>query len=250
MLNLYIYLLVFVLGNLIGSFLNVCIYRIPRNESVIYPPSHCMSCGYKIKWYDNIPIISYFILLRGKCRKCKEKISLQYPIIEMLTGIIYVIIFFRSGITWTTLVLWLFASILLTLSIIDLKEYILPDRLTFSLIIIGIVLAGIFDLRNLEGSFLGAAVYAFPFMLLYGFGEAVLKKEVMGFGDVKLGAGIGAFLGYTSFMKFWIFLTIAFCSGAIISLILIILKIKTRKDIIPFGPFIALAGLVMALGFF
>jgi leader peptidase (prepilin peptidase)/N-methyltransferase len=248
MLNMYIYAIVFVIGNLIGSFLNVCIYRIPNNESVIFPPSHCPHCGYKIKWYDNIPIISYFVLLRGKCRKCKEGISLQYPIVEIFTGILYVIIFYRGGISFVTPVLWIFTSILLVLAIIDLKKYILPDRLTFALIILGFLFTLILNPYNMETSFLGAATYSFPFMLIYAFGDAVLKKEVMGFGDVKLGAGIGAFLGYTSFIQFWYFITISFCTGAIISLMLIALKIKSRKDIIPFGPFIALSGFIMALG--
>lgn len=237
----------FVFGNLIGSFLNVCIYRIPRGESVVNPPSHCPKCGYKIKWYDNIPILSYFVFLRGKCRQCKEKISIQYPLIEIFTGLIVVIIYFRYYFSLLTLILWVFCSILIVLSIIDIKEYILPDRLTFSLIIIGFIVALLFDITNIERVFIGASVYAFPFWIIYGFGEAFFKKEVMGFGDVKLASGIGALLGYTSFGKFWMFLTIAFVSGTIISLLLIALKIKSRKDMIPFGPFIAFSGFFMML---
>lgn len=237
----------FIMGNLIGSFLNVCIYRIPKGESVISPPSHCFKCGYNIKWYDNIPIVSYFILLRGKCRNCKEKISIQYPIIEIFTGIIFTIVYFRYDYSLFTLIMWLIASILIVLSIIDIREYILPDKLTFSLIIIGFIIAAIVGLDTLERSFLGAAAYAFPFWILYGFGETFLKKDIMGFGDVKLAAGIGAILHYTTFNRFWIFLTLAFVLGTIVSLLLIALKIKNRKDMVPFGPFIALAGFIMFL---
>ena len=240
-----IYIIIFILGNIIGSFLNVCICRIPENESVVFPPSHCPKCGYKIKWYDNIPIISYFILLRGKCRKCKEKISIQYPIIEMLTGIIFVVIFYKYQLTFLTIKFWIYGSILLTLAIIDLKTYMLPNRLTFSLVILGFLLSFIDPRITLFHSFIGAAVYNFPFLILYIFGQEVLKKDVMGFGDVKLGMGIGAFLGYTSFIEFYMFFMLSFTVGAVISLILMALKIKNRKDMIPFGPFIALSGLIM-----
>jgi len=240
-----IYIIIFILGNIIGSFLNVCIYRIPRNESVAFPPSHCPNCGYKIKWYDNIPIISYFLLLRGKCRGCKEKISLQYPIIEILTGIIFLTIFYKYQLTFLTIKFWIFGSILLTLAIIDLKTYTLPNRLTFSLVILGFILSFIDPRITLFQSFKGAAVYNFPFLILYIFGQEVLKKDVMGFGDVKLGIGIGSFLGYTGFVNFYLFFMLSFVSGAVVSLILMALKLKSRKDMIPFGPFIALAGFLM-----
>ncbi|MGM0509267.1 MAG: prepilin peptidase [Fusobacteriota bacterium] len=240
-----LYILIFIIGNIIGSFLNVCIHRIPRNESVVYPPSHCPNCGYKINWYDNIPIISYFLLLRGKCRKCKNKISIQYPLIEILTGFVFVAIFYRFGLTLPTIKFWIYGAILITLAIIDLKTYILPNRLTFSLIILGFILSFIDPRITIFHAFIGASVYNFPFLILFIFGKEILKKDIMGFGDVKLGMGIGAFLGYTNFINFYMFFMLSFVIGAVISLILMALKIKNRKDMIPFGPFIALAGFIV-----
>jgi leader peptidase (prepilin peptidase)/N-methyltransferase len=247
--DLLVYIYVFIIGNIVGSFLNVCIYRIPRGESVVFPPSHCTKCGYKIKWYDNIPLISYFILLRGKCRKCREKIPLRYPIVEIITGIIWMIVYAKFGLTVETLKIFMFASILIVLSYIDINEYLLPDRLTFFLVISGIGLSFIGE-NGIESSFIGAAVYGFPFLVLYIFGEDVLKKDIMGFGDIKLGAGVGTYIGYTTFYNFYIFLTIAFVAGAIISVLLIFLKIRKREELVPFGPYIALSAFIclMILG--
>lgn len=244
--NLLILIYVFIIGNIVGSFLNVCIYRIPRGESVVSPPSHCPKCGYKIRWYDNIPLISYFILLQGKCRECKEKIPLRYPIVEIFTGIVWTIVFLRFGMTIETLKIFMFTSILIVLSYIDINEYILPDKLTFFLFISGVAL--FFTGNNsLESSFLGAAAYSFPFLILYVFGEDVLKKDVMGFGDIKLAAGVGAYIGYTSFFKLYLFFTIAFVTGAIISVFLILFKIRKREELVPFGPYIALSAFISIL---
>ena len=244
-----IYIYIFIIGAIIGSFLNVCIYRIPKKESVVFPPSHCPNCGYKIKWYDNIPIISYFILLRGKCRQCKTKISLQYPLVELLTGILFLGVFIRYGNSILTIKYMILTGLLIVLSGIDIEKHILPDKLTFSMLIIGFVLS-FFSEINILYSFIGAATFSFPFMLIYGFGEDILKKEIMGFGDVKLTAAIGAFWGYRGFYSLYVFFMLAFTIGAIVSLILIGLKIKTRKDIIAFGPFIAIAGYILVLGLY
>lgn len=246
-LGLAIY--VFVLGCIIGSFLNVCIYRIPKEENLAYPPSHCPNCGYKIKWYENIPILSYVFLLRGKCRNCKNKISVQYPLVEFLTGVVYLLVFLKYGISFRTLIFFIFFSLLIVLSGIDLKKYYLPDRLSLSLIFLGLILS-FFNGVGLERAFLGASAYAFPFMLIYGFGDSFIKKEVMGFGDVKLASGIGAFLGYMNFYILHVFFTVAFVLGATISLMLIGLKIKKRKDIIPFGPFLSAASFLVVLVFY
>ena len=246
-ITLLIYIYVFIIGNVVGSFLNVCIYRIPRGESVVSPPSHCPNCGYKIRWYDNIPIISYFLLLRGRCRQCKNKISIRYPIVEILTGFIWLSIFVRYQISIDSLNYIIMATILIVISYIDINEYYIPNRLSFMLFILGVLTSFIPGGITPEQSFVGAAVYGLPFLIIYIFGEEVLKKEIMGFGDVKLGMGIGAFVGYSSYLKFHIFFTTAFVLGAIISLLLIILKIKDRKSLIPFGPFISIAGFITAL---
>jgi leader peptidase (prepilin peptidase)/N-methyltransferase len=240
---------VFVLGCIIGSFLNVCIYRIPLGENLAYPPSHCPNCGHKIRWYENIPILSYVFLLRGKCRKCKTKISIQYPLVEFLTGVVYTLVFLKYGVSFRTLIFFMFFSLLIVLSGIDLKKYYIPDRLSLSLIFLGLVLS-FFNGVGLERSFLGASTYAFPFILIYGFGDSFMKKEVMGFGDVKLAAGIGSFLGYMNFYILHMFFTTAFVLGAGISLMLIGLKIKKREDMVPFGPFLSAASLLVVLVFY
>lgn len=233
----------FILGSVIGSFLNVVIYRLPRGENLSRPGSHCPVCNEAIKWYDNVPIFSY-IALRGKCRVCKTKISIQYPLIEILTGILFLLVYLKFGYTLNTIKFFIFVSILLSAAIIDIKSYFLPDSLTFSLIILGIISATVSHM-NYEISFMGAAAYAFPFLLLYGYGEYIFKKEAMGFGDIKLAAGIGSFLGYAGFFNLYLYITITFVIGSVVSLTLIRLKIKERTSQIAFAPYLALAGFIM-----
>lgn len=237
------FLYVFLLGAVIGSFLNVCIYRIPRGESVNFPPSHCPVCKENIKWYDNMPILSYLVL-GGKCRVCKSKISVQYPLIEAMTGVLFLLTYFKFDFSLLSLKFFVFISILIVLSIIDLKSYYLPDSLTFSLIVLGIAFAYITGL-TLEQAYIGASAYAFPFILIYGFGEYIFKKEAMGFGDIKLAAGIGAFLGYLGFYNLYLWFTLTFVIGSVISLILIGLKVKERRSQIPFAPFLSIAAIIM-----
>lgn len=233
----------FILGTVIGSFLNVVIYRLPRGENLSKPGSHCPVCGEGIHWYDNVPVFSY-VALRGKCRVCKTKISIQYPLIETLTGFLFLLVYFKYGYSLESIKYFIFVSILISLSIIDIKNYFLPDSLTFSLIILGIILASISGI-SYEVAFVGASAYAFPFLLIYGYGEYVFKKEAMGFGDIKLAAGIGSFLGYQGFFNLYLYFTITFVIGAIISLSLIRLKIKERTSQIAFAPYLAIAALIM-----
>lgn len=233
----------FILGIVIGSFLNVVIYRVPRRENLSKPGSHCPICNEPIKWYDNIPILSY-IALGGKCRICRTKISIQYPLIELLTGFLFLLVYFKFGYSLKTLLFFAYVSILLSLSIIDIKNYFLPDSMTFSLIILGLISSGLTGL-SYELSFVGAGAYAFPFLLIYGYGEYVFKKEALGFGDIKLAAGVGSFLGYLGFFNLYLYLTITFVIGAIVSLSLIRLKIKERTSQIAFAPYLAIAGFIM-----
>jgi len=236
------------LGTVIGSFLNVVIYRLPRGQNLSYPGSSCPICKEKIKWYDNVPILSY-IALGGKCRVCKTKISIQYPFVELLAGFLFLLVYVKFGYSILTIKYFIFVSILISVSIIDIKSYFIPDSLTFSLILLGMISA-FFSNINLESAFIGAGAYAFFFIIIYGYGEYIFKKEAMGFGDIKLGAGVGAYIGYTTFYNFYIFLTIAFVAGAIISVLLIILKIRKREELVPFGPYIALSAFIclMILG--
>lgn len=243
---LQVYAIVFIIGLVIGSFLNVCIYRLQVNKSVVFPASHCTSCNSKIKIYDNIPVLSYLIL-RGKCRNCGEKISVKYPIVEIFTGVIFLLIFNKYFFYPQALVYLFFACILIVLSVIDIETYTLPDKLSFLLIITGFLSCLFNQKLSFESSYIGAATYAFPFLLIYGFGKSVLKKDIMGFGDVKLGAGIGAFLGYASLSKLYMFFMTSFVLGSIISLLLIALKIRSKKELVPFGPFLALSALLMII---
>ena len=229
-------LLVLTYGLLIGSFLNVLIYRIPRDESIAFPGSHCPVCSHKLAWYDNVPLFSY-LSLKGECRYCKTSISLQYPLIESLNAIIYIFLYFRFGFSPIFVFYALVSSALIAIAIIDLKELIIPDSLVISIIALTVfykainyfvysvspdILDSIFGLLAAGGLFLAIVIFS-------GGG--------MGGGDVTLIGALGFVLGLKN-----IFLVIflSFLYGATISIFLLATKLKTRKDPIPFGPFIIL----------
>jgi leader peptidase (prepilin peptidase)/N-methyltransferase len=229
--------LVFIYGLIIGSFLNVCIYRIPRNESVVFPSSHCPNCNHYLKWYDNIPLFSY-IFLGGKCRYCKAPISIQYPIVETLNALIYLILFYYFSFSIDFIFYALISSVLVVITFIDLKEMIIPDALVITILILSVVYKAVnyftYDINPQILSSLGGLLLAGGLFLAI----VILSKGGMGGGDVTLIAALGFILGH-KFILFNIFLS--FILGAVISLILLLTKIKTRKDPIPFGPFIILA---------
>jgi leader peptidase (prepilin peptidase) / N-methyltransferase len=235
--------LVFVLGLIVGSFSNVCIYRIPRNESVIYPASHCPKCRNKIKPIDNIPLLSY-ILLKGRCRNCGSKISIQYPLVEFLTGLIYLIIYLIYGLSIQSLAYIILSSALIIITFIDLQEQMIPDVISLPGIVVGLILSFMVPYISFINSALGALVGGGIILIIAWVGSIIFKKEAMGGGDVKLTAMIGAFLGwrYTIISLFW-----GFFLGALIGIILIMTKIKKREDAIPFGPFIALGSIITLL---
>jgi leader peptidase (prepilin peptidase)/N-methyltransferase len=241
-------LLFLIMGLLFGSFYNVCIYRIPKKESIAFPPSHCPKCNHKIRWWENIPVISYVLILRGKCSSCGERISIQYPLVELITGLSFGLIYYRYGMSIWTVELVIVASILIIASGIDWENYYIPDRFTLGLMILGYGFS-FFNGVGIERSFIGSACYAFFFVIIYGYGERVFKKEVLGFGDVKLAAGIGSIVGYLGFYRMHIFVTASFVSGAVYGIYLMITKKKDRKSEVPFGPFIALGGFISALLF-
>jgi len=234
---------VLLLGLIIGSFSNVCIYRIPRNESLIRPGSHCPKCNQPIKFYDNIPLVS-FIILKGKCRYCKGKISWQYPLVEFLTGIIYLLLFLRYGLQLVTFVYMFFCSALIIITFIDLKENIIPDVLSLPFLLLGFLMS--FFLKNLSpiNSLLGILAGGGVLLLVAILGSFLFKKEAMGGGDIKLAAMVGAFLGWQLTL---LSLFLSFFTGAIIGIVILI-KNKGESDPIPFGPFIAL-GTIIALFF-
>ena len=154
----------FILGTVIGSFLNVVIYRLPRGQNLSYPGSSCPICKEKIRWYDNVPILSY-IALGGKCRVCKTKISIQYPLVELLAGFLFLLVYVKFGYSILTIKYFIFVAILISASIIDIKSYFIPDSLTFSLILLGMISTFVSSI-NLESAFIGAGTYAFFFIII------------------------------------------------------------------------------------
>ena len=235
--------LIFILGLIVGSFSNVCIYRIPRNESMIYPASHCPKCRSSIRPIDNIPLLSY-ILLKGKCRNCGSKISIQYPVVEFLTGIIYIFIFLIYGLTLQSLIYIILSSALIIIAFIDLNEQIVPDIISLPGIVIGLILSFFVPYISFINSVLGVVVGGGIILVIGLVGSVIFKKEAMGGGDVKLAAMIGAFLGW----KYTIIsLFLGFFLGALVGIFLILLKIKSKEDMVPFGPFIALGSFITLL---
>jgi leader peptidase (prepilin peptidase)/N-methyltransferase len=235
--------LIFILGLIVGSFSNVCIYRIPKNESIIYPASHCPKCRTKIKPIDNIPLLSY-ILLKGRCRNCKSKISIQYPIVEFLTGLIYLIIYLTYGLSIQSLIYIILSSALLIIAFIDLNEQIVPDEISLPGIAAGFILSFFVPYISFINSALGVVVGGGIILIIGMAGSVIFKKEAMGGGDVKLAAMIGAFLGWRYIV---ISLFLGFFLGALAGIILIISKIKSREDTVPFGPFIVLGSFITLL---
>ncbi|MGB2578619.1 leader peptidase (prepilin peptidase)/N-methyltransferase [Elusimicrobium simillimum] len=233
-------------GLIIGSFLNVCIYRIPLNQSVAFPASHCMKCNTKIKWYDNVPVLSYLIL-RGKCRSCGDKISFQYPLVELVTGILTGFFVWRYGLTvWTGVVLVAVYSLII-LSVIDMKIMIIPDRFSLGLIIWGLAFcwcnpnfSGTY-LQTLWQSFLGGLVGFGGLFAIAVLGLLLFKKESMGGGDIKLMGGVGALLGWQGVITT---VVIASAAGLVYSVYLLIRKKAGRESAIPFGPFLSFGALV------
>lgn len=233
-------LLIFTYGLLIGSFLNVCIYRIPREENIAFPSSHCPNCNTNLKWYDNIPLLSY-IILKGKCRYCDTNISSQYPMIELLNAIIYLLLFYKFNLSIDFIFYALIASTLIVVTIIDLKEMIIPDSLVITLLVLSILhKATNYIIHktpiNIIDS-LGALLIAGGIFLLI----VILSRGGMGGGDVTLIGALGFILGI-KYITLTIFLS--FVLGGLISVFLLATKLKTRKDPVPFGPFIVLGFMI------
>jgi len=254
-----ILLLAALLGLMVGSFLNVCIHRIPRRENIVYPASHCPSCGHSIRPYDNIPLISY-LLLRGRCRSCGGRIPYRYPVVEAITGLGFALLVDRFGTGLPTLLYMVFFSALVVLAFIDLEHQILPDVITIWGIILGLPMALLPDfmasaglplrqiLHLLKPGFVSSAAG-----LLLGGGlfwsiavltVVLLKKEGVGGGDIKLAAMIGSFLGW---QRLLLTIFLATLSGSVVGILFLALGLKGRKDPIPFGPFLSLGAFLSLL---
>ena len=229
-----------IFGLIVGSFLNVVIYRLPLHQSIAYPASHCSQCGQKIRAYDNIPVIS-FILLRGRCRSCHERIPLRYPLVELITGLIAAVLYLRYGLTVELAAFFLLSAGLVAIAFIDLDHGIIPNTLSYPGTIAGLVFS--FFLRTntplaaVAGILAGAGIL-FATAFLY---KAATGVEGMGMGDVKLMAMIGAFLGWQAAL-FTIILSALI--GALAGVGLVVFAGKGRKFAMPYGPFIAAAALV------
>jgi leader peptidase (prepilin peptidase)/N-methyltransferase len=254
----------FVLGLMVGSFLNVCIYRIPRGESIVLPSSHCPHCGADLHPYDNIPVLS-FLLLGGKCRTCGKEISWQYPAVELLTAFLFSITVAKVGPEGRTLVLWAFFSALIVLILIDLKERILPNVITLPGILAGLACSLISQVDDgTAKGLLGLFGWVVSSVRLYSFLDSIIgvlvcggflwlvaevyfrirRIEGLGFGDIKLMGMVGAFLG----LKLALF-TIMLGSflGAVIGFAFIKLTGKDSRYELPFGSFLGVAAIVAGL---
>lgn len=225
----------FIIGACVGSFLNVVIYRLPKKESLISPGSHCPSCGKSVRFFHNIPIAGYFFL-RGKCADCGEPISARYPLVEFLTALIFTASLARFGLTPTAFAYMAFCSALIAVTFIDLDHFIIPDSITLPGTAVGLILAWLVLPVTLKSALLGAGIGAGLFWIL-----AVIVPHGMGGGDIKLMAMIGSFIGLKGTL-FTIFLGSLF--GSIIGIIGILVFGKNRKTKIPFGPFLAVGGLM------
>ena len=245
-----------IIGLLIGSFLNVCIYRMPIKESIITPRSHCPKCNHMIPWYDNIPVIS-FIALLGKCRFCKKRISLRYVIVEILTPIVFVLLVKQLGFNVITLIYVILSCGLIIATFIDVERQIIPDEITYGGMILGLVLSVIFPhlhettsrFYSLRTSFSGLLLGGLLIYAIAWIGTIAFKKKLkeigeetaMGGGDVKYLAMIGAFLG-------WKGVIIIFFLAPLFGLVIgVIEKLRRKADIIPYGPYLSLAAIIVIL---
>jgi leader peptidase (prepilin peptidase) / N-methyltransferase len=233
-----ILIIIFISGLIIGSFLNVVIYRLPVGESIILPASHCPYCKTPLKIYDLIPVISY-LSTGGKCRYCGHKISWQYPFVEILTAILFLFFYLYYGIKCEFIIFLILISLLIVSSFIDIRYQIIPNKITYSGIIIGLLMSVFFKHISFISSILGMIIPAAFLLFISSF-----FKKGLGMGDVKLVAMIGTFISY-KYTLIGIF--IGSLSGSIIALILMGFGLIDRKSRIPFGPFISFGTILMLL---
>lgn len=234
--TILLYIIIFLYGIVIGSFLNVCIFRIPKQENIVKIRSHCMNCGYQLKWYDLVPVFSY-LCLGGKCRSCKQKISVQYPLIELLNGVLYCTVFAVYGISVEALLYALLASALITLSVIDFRTYEIPVGINIFILTLGLI--------RIVTDYADWLDYAVGFFLVSGFlyiVYLVTKGRGIGGGDIKLMAVSGLLLG-------WKQILLAFVLGCIIGSVIHIVRMKMsgQGHMLAFGPYLSVGIMISAL---
>jgi leader peptidase (prepilin peptidase)/N-methyltransferase len=228
-------IVVTVLGLCIGSFINVIIYRLPRGESIVTGRSHCTHCGNMIAWYDLFPLASY-LLLGGRCRRCKASISWRYPLVESLTAALFLILYFRFGLAPVLLKYLFLSALLVAVSFIDLERFLIPNSLVLAGVVFGVAAVLLIRDTSLLSALLGA-VSSSGFLLLV----CLVSRGGMGLGDVKLALVTGLFLGWPRGLEG---VLIGACAGGLLGIVLLMTGIKGRKDPIPFGPFIALGAMI------
>lgn len=236
-LTFLISIIIFLYGIVIGSFLNVLIYRIPKKENIAIKRSHCMECGYQLKWYDLIPIFSY-LFLRGRCRKCGARISVQYPVIEAVNGILYVLLFLKHGLTIETLLYCLLFSALLALSIIDFRTFEIPVGFNYFILVLGIARIAT-DYRNWLLYVIGLVSVSVVLLIIF----LISKGRGIGGGDVKLMAATGLLLG-------WKLNLLGFVIGCILGAIIHVIRMKVSKEgrTLAMGPYLS-AGIALSVFF-
>ncbi len=232
--------IIFIFGSILGSFFNVCIYRIPRNKSIISPPSSCPACERPIRFYDNVPLISY-LFLKGRCRLCGNPISARYPFVELVTAVLFLLLYRRFGLSLDLPVQMLFVSLLVIISFIDLDFRIIPDVLSIGGVSAGMILSFVrpsfYWLSAIYGILVGGGIL-FAIALIY---QLFTKREGMGGGDIKLLAMIGSFCGAWGVV---FSLMAGSLLGTLVGLPLMLIKGEDTKYAIPFGPFLSLGALI------
>lgn len=234
-----IYAFLFFFGSVVGSFLNVCIYRIPRNISIVFPSSFCPRCEKKIPPYYNVPIIGYLIL-KGRCAYCDNKISIRYPFVETLTGFFFLISFINWGFP-ENIIYFVFICSLIVVTFIDIDFQIIPDRISLTGIFVGYIVSLLIFKRGFLSPLLGIILGGGIFYLIGKSYELITKREGLGGGDVKLMAMFGAFLGVKSIP---FIILVSSLTGTLLGLYLILFKKKDTKFAIPFGPFLCLGAII------
>ncbi len=230
------------LGLIVGSFLNVCIYRLPRHESVNWPGSHCTACNRSLAWYENVPVVSW-VVLRGRCRTCNDPISVIYPIVEVITGVVFLAAYELYALTPLTVVRIAFACAMIVLFAIDLRHRILPNVITIPGIVAGFI-ASVWLPPGWQSSLIGLLIGG---GVLFAIGEVYYRTrgvEGMGMGDVKMLAMIGAFLGWPLML---LTLILASFSGAVLGAAMIVSGRGGTKAALPFGTFLAVGALLSAV---